>query len=164
MEPCLQLWRWRHRDHCKADYCRRSYSCLSQALIVNWECISMRLINKSLKAGVASRAAYVLGVSNSIFANELILRVFFDDTKCIHGLCERSRAARQLIFGNALINSAGPFLLVEFHGVHIKVLIEKKLSGFKLQDSAWGDKQYQTKSALIQTCVPSKTETENCAS
>lgn len=38
----------------------------------------MRLINKSLKAGVASRAAYVPRVSNCIFADELIMCVFFD--------------------------------------------------------------------------------------
>lgn len=65
----------------------------------------MRLINKSLKTVVASTAAYVPRVSNCIFADELIMRVFFDDSKCIHGLCKRSRAARRLIFRNALINS-----------------------------------------------------------
>lgn len=75
----------------------------------------MRLINKSLKAGTASRAAYVPRVSNCIFVDELIMCVFFDDTKCLHGLCKRSRAARRLIFGNALINlvrSCPPYLQV----------------------------------------------------
>lgn len=75
------------------------------------------------------------------------MRVFFDDTKCRHGLCKRSRAARQLIFVNAWINSPSPcppYLQVATKSpvpARLNFVQHKKQTAFKLQNQLVGKYQ-----------------------